>query len=163
MKNTNFFLLSILAILFFSCSEDQILEESYTEKDLEKIHGGDFKTWKIEGLYVNYESNWLSEYNDCYTDDLFTFTKDSNEAIGDLGSEHCFVNNPEQAITTLTYTLYEEDGTIMLNVSKTEFHEDVYQSRFFNLALKELTERKMFFAVSESGVYKKTLILTAVD
>ncbi|WP_405566260.1 hypothetical protein [Polaribacter sp. Asnod6-C07] len=163
MKISKIFVLSILSILLFSCSKDDEIEAGFTSIDLQKIDGNSTKTWQVERFYSNYDSNILSEYNDCYTDDTFTFYKDNNEAEANLGAVSCFFDNPTEQAATLTYSINESEGRVFLNVSRGESFNNSFQSRLTILELQELTENRMLFASGDKGNYMQTLILTAIN
>ncbi|MBU3012053.1 hypothetical protein KO506_11615 [Polaribacter vadi] len=163
MKTYKVFVLSILSILLFSCSKDDEIETGFTSIDLQKIDGNSSKTWQVDSFYSNYNSNILSEYNDCYTDDTFTFYKDKNEAEANLGTVSCFFDNPTEQAATLTYSINELNGRVFLNVSRGESFNNDFRSRLTILELEELTENRMLFAAGDKGNYMQTLILTAIN
>lgn len=163
MKISNIFVLSILSILLFNCSKDDEIETGFTTIDLQKIDGNSSKTWQVDSFYSNYNSNILSEYNDCYTDDTFTFYKDKNEAEANLGTVSCFFDNPTEQAATLTYSINELNGRVFLNISRGESFNNDFQTRLTILELEELTENRMLFASGDKGNYLQALILTAIN
>ena len=161
MKQYYALLLIFSTLFFYNCSKDDIFNEvKYTADDLQKIHGNSSKTWKVEAFYQNYETGLLSEFNDCYIDDAYTFFYDKNEAQVTLGSTSCFYNNPTEQGGSLTYSFYEDSGKIFINVSKGESLNENFRTELFILGLEELNETKMVFTAGESPYYGKTLIFT---
>lgn len=160
MKNIYLFALLFMFIFSSSCntSDDGPLDIRYTIEDLEKIHGNASKTWKVENFYQNFETKELSEYNDCYKDDVFVFFKDNNDVEVQLGETRCVSNSANEEFATLTYNFYEIDGKFFLNVSRAEANGNDFRNRFFLLGLEELSENRMLFAAGERGSYGKTLI-----
>ncbi|WP_405605008.1 hypothetical protein [Polaribacter sp. Asnod1-A03] len=164
MKHIYLLILTLSTLLLYNCNkDDDELDVRFTIYDLQKIDNNSSKTWQVDSFYSNYNSNILSEFNDCYTDDSFTFYKDNNEAEADLGAISCFFNNPTEQAATLTYSFNELEGRIFINISRGESLNDDFKTRLTILELEELTENKMVFAAGDKGNYSQTLILTATN
>ncbi|AOW16133.1 hypothetical protein LPB03_01060 [Polaribacter vadi] len=157
-------LVLIISTLFFSnCSkDDNELDVRYNTNDLQKLHANSSKKWLVESFFINYESNILSEYNDCYTDDEFTFFDDKKEVQTTLGNSSCFYDNPTDQQATLSYQFYDDIGKIYLNVSRGESFNEKFTTRIFTLELEEISETRMVFASGEYPNYGKTIVFTAV-
>lgn len=163
MKHVYISLLILSTLFLYNCSnDDKYKDAKYTIDDLQKIHGNSSKTWKVEEFYQNYETGLLSEFNDCYIDDTYTFFYDKNEAQVTLGKATCFYNNPNEQDGRLTYSFYEDSGKIFFNISKGESLNKNFSTELFILGLEELSEKRMVFTAGESPYYGKTLIFTAV-
>ncbi|WP_299670175.1 hypothetical protein [uncultured Polaribacter sp.] len=160
MKKITLFLITITALLLYNCSnsDDNIIDVRYSVEDLEKIHGNSSKTWKVENFYQDYEANILSDLNDCYKDDVFTFFKNTGEVKAELGTIACFGNNPTEQYATFEYTFYAEEGRFFLNVSRGESFNGNFKVKFFILELEELEEDKMIFTSGEAPNYGKTIV-----
>ncbi|MDX6745881.1 hypothetical protein SHK09_03675 [Polaribacter sp. PL03] len=159
MKHITLITLLILTSFLYNCSKDNDeIDVRYTLKDLQKLHANSSKKWVIESFFQNYETNSLSEFNDCYTDDEFTFFYNKDEAKASLGNISCFYNTPTDQQATLTYQFYEDIGKVYLNVSRGENFNDKFRTRFFILELEELSEDRMVFTSGEAPNYGKTII-----
>ncbi len=163
MKRIYSLVLIISTLFLYNCSkDDNELDVRYNINDLQKIHANSSKKWVVESFFLNYESNVLSEFNDCYTDDEFTFFDDTNEVQTILGNNSCFYDNPTDQQATFTYKFYDDIGKVYLNVSRGESSDEKFTSRLFILELEELTETRMVFASGEYPNYGKTIVFTAV-
>ncbi len=157
-----FITLLILATLFSCSSKNEEIDFKYTTSDLKKINNDDSKTWIVDKFYLNFENEILSEFNDCYLDDSFTFYHNKEQAETNLGSKSCFYKNPTEQYATLSLKFYEETGKIFLNVSRGESLDNNFKTRLFILELKELSETRMLFASGDDpSNYGKTIIFTA--
>lgn len=163
MKNIYVFLSIFTSLLLFNCSkENEEIDFKYTTSDLKKINNDDSKTWIVDKFYLNFENEILSEFNDCYLDDSFTFYHNKEQAETNLGSKSCFYKNPTEQYATLSLKFYEETGKIFLNVSRGESLDNNFKTRLFILELKELSETRMLFASGDDpSNYGKTIIFTA--
>ncbi|QXP67998.1 hypothetical protein [Polaribacter sp. AHE13PA] len=163
MKNIYIFLLILTTLFLYNCSKDEkAIDVRYTINDLQKIHGNGSKTWKIEGFYKTYENDLLSEFNDCYTDDEYTFFYDTNEAQVTLGNTYCYYDNPTEQDGRLTYSFHESTGKIFINISKGESLDENFRNMLTILSLEELSETRMVFTGGEYPYYGKTLVFTSI-
>ena len=163
MKHIYFSILLLSTLFLYNCSkDDNELDVRYNTNDLQKLHANSSKTWVVESFFETYETNVLSEFNDCYTDDEFTFFENKNEAEASLGTVSCFYDNPTDQQATFTYKFYDDIGKVYLNVSRGESLDEKFTSRLFILELEEITETRMVFASGEYPNYGKTIVFTAV-
>ncbi|WP_158837744.1 hypothetical protein [Polaribacter sp. L3A8] len=160
MKKLYVFLLIVTTLSLSNCSKEDI-DARYTIDDLQKIHGNSSKKWKVEAFYKTYENDVLSEFNECYTDDAYTFFYDTNEAQVTLGNISCYYDNPTEQDGRLTYNFYEDTGKIFINISKGESLDENFRNMLTILSLEELSENRMVFTGGESPYYGKTLVFTA--
>ncbi|WP_149025852.1 hypothetical protein [Polaribacter sp. BM10] len=157
-------LLSIFTtLLLFNCSkENNEIDFKYTAADLKKINDDSSKTWTVNQFYLNFANDILSEFNDCYVDDTFTFYHNKEQVEATLGNTSCFYPNPTEQYATFTLNFYEKTGKIFLNVSRGESLENNFKTRLFILELKEFSETKMIFASGDApNNYGKTIVFTA--
>ncbi|QVY66538.1 hypothetical protein [Polaribacter sp. Q13] len=163
MKHIYLLLLILTSLLLYNCSkDDKEIDVRYNVDDLQKIHGNGSKTWKVEGFYKTYENDLLSEFNDCYTDDTYTFFYDKNEAQVTLGNNSCYYDNPTEQDGRLTYNFYEDIGEIFINISKGESLDENFRTELTILGLTELSETRMVFTAGENPYYGKTIVFTSV-
>ena len=162
MKQFYISLLILSTLFLYNCSkDDKGMNVRYTINDLQKIHGNSSKLWKVEAFYKTYENDLLSELNECYTDDTYTFFYDKNEAEVTLGNISCYYDNPTEQDGRLTYSFYEDSGKIFINISKGESLNENFRTEFTILGLEELSETKMVFTAGEYPYYGKTLVFTS--
>ncbi|AUC23073.1 MULTISPECIES: hypothetical protein [Polaribacter] len=163
MKHVYIFLLIISSLFLYNCSkDDKDIDVRYTIDDLQKIHGNSSKTWKVEAFYKTYENDVLSELNECYTDDEYTFFYDKNEAQVTLGNISCYYDNPTEQEGRLTYSFYEDSGKIFINISKGESLNENFRTELTILGLEELSETRMVFTAGDYPYYGKALVFTSV-
>ncbi|WP_282073773.1 hypothetical protein [Polaribacter atrinae] len=163
MKNIYIPLLILSTLFLYNCSKDDDgINEKYTLDDLQKIHGNSSKTWKVEAFYKTYENDLLSEFNDCYTDDAYTFFYDTNEAEVILGNASCYYDTPTEQDGRLTYSFNESTGKIFINISKGESLDENFKNTLTILGLEKLSETRMLFTGGDYPYYGKSLVFTAV-
>ena len=163
MKHIYFSILLLSTLFLYNCSkDDNELDVRYNTNDLQKLHANSSKTWVVESFFETYETNVLSEFNDCYKDDEFTFFENKNEAEASLGTVSCFYDNPTDQQATFTYKFYDDIGKVYLNVSRGESFNEKFTTRIFTLELEEISETRMVFASGEYPNYGKTIVFTAV-
>lgn len=159
------FCLSI-ALTFSNCdsSDDAYMGKTriplFNEADLEIIHGGSQKSWKItEYINIHHNSNYSLEVEtSCLDDDLYTFYNDTDIVQIDLGEDKCFGSNSDGIFTAdielfsskLRFfeipdtdgdkTIYFQSNRGYTNTSQTAMGSS---SRWYKLA--ELTENRMVF------------------
>ena len=174
MKNYNItkllFAFSLL-LTFVSCSTNDNIEEisktlvrDFTAADLNKLHGGSEKKWKlVEVIIPDSQRDYPSVINNaCVEDDVYTFkasatNKSLENVTVDLGDSRCFetISDAESFNAQLLYVPYKLDNedvvetTLILKYSSiknianngtyTSSNTDAYR-------LVELTEDRMIFS-----------------
>jgi hypothetical protein len=155
-----------VAFTFSSCdtSDDDYMGKTriplFDQSNLEIIHGGSQKSWKITE-YINIYHNpkySLEVETPCLTDDVYTFSKDKEEVEIVLGDSKCFGQNSDGIFTAdielfsskISYfEIADSDGdkTIFFQSNRGYVNTDNTamgsSSRWYKLA--ELTEDRMVF------------------
>jgi len=174
MKNYNVKKLIIafsIVLTFANCTSDddldkhsKIVVEDFSVADLEKLHGGSEKSWKLTEVILpqKYRDDPNLMNNACVADDTYTFkastTNQSLENVKvDLGDTRCFetVSDAEQFEAKLLYVPYKLNNvnvvetTLILTYSKIKntANNGTYKSSIIDsYRLVELTEDRMVFS-----------------
>jgi hypothetical protein len=149
----------------FSCNSNQDDSPSlkFTPEHLATFHGGAEKSWRIVGLYENYSANSFSDFNECFTDDIYTFKSDTDQVAVALGSSYCYWSSPDEAVANVEYSYDEAEGRIFLNQQRGEGFGDAFASQFFFLELEEMTANRLVFTDKRDEKYLKTTILELME
>jgi hypothetical protein len=160
-----------IVLTFANCTSDDNLEEQsktgvedFSVADLEKLHGGSEKSWKLTEVILpeEYIDNPNLMNNACVADDIYTFkASTTNESVEnvtvDLGDTRCFetVSDAEQFEAKLLYVPYKLNNvnvvetTLILTYSsiKNTANNGTYKSSMIDsYRLVELTEDRMVFS-----------------
>lgn len=154
-----------LTFTMFSCNsnKDDSPSLKFTTEQLNMLHGGTEKSWRIIGLYENYSANSLSDFNECFRDDTYIFKSDTDQVEVALGSSYCYWSSPDEAVANVEYSYDELEGRVFLNQHRGERFGDAFTSRFFFLELEEMTASRLVFSDKRDGKYLKTTILELVE
>ena len=171
-----------VAFTFSSCdsSDDDYMGKTriplFNESSLATIHGGSQKSWKITE-YINIFHNpqySLEVETPCLSDDIYTFSKDSEVVEIVLGESKCFGKNSDGIFTADTelfsskisyFEISDSDGdkTIFFQSNRgyinTEQTAMGSSTRWYKLA--ELTEDRMVFYRENGnfvGEYREALV-----
>lgn len=174
--------LSILLSIVSSCNseDDSYMGKTriplFPESAIETIHGGSQKSWKITE-YINIFHNpsyALEVETPCLSDDIYTFSKDSEDVEIILGESKCFGKNSDGIFTADTELFSskisyfkiadtDNDKTIFLQLNRGFVNTDQTamgsSSRWYKLA--ELTEDRMVFYRENGnfiGEYREALV-----
>lgn len=135
----------------------------FTSEQLVTLHGGAEKSWRIVAVYENYSANSLSNFNECFIDDIYTFKSDTDQVEVALGSSYCYWSSPDEAVANVEYSYDEVEGRIFLTQHRGEGLGDAFTSQFFFLELEEMTANRLVFTDKRDGKYLKTTILETVE
>ena len=159
------YLLFAFALFIFSCSNDN--DEGPTLKitpeQIELLHNGSEKTWRVAQVYRDYNYSRLDDMKPCIEDDTYTFFADSNEVRMNMGEKSCFYEDPDEQATTLTFTYYPEEGQAYLDHGRAEAKDNTSSAILYILELEEISENRLFFANGKEGNWGRVLILEAID
>lgn len=148
----------------------------FSEASLEIIHGGSQKSWKIiEYINVYHNPQYSLEVESpCLIDDVYTFSKDSEDVQIILGESKCFGKNSDGIFTAdtelfsskISYfeiadsggdkTVFFQSNRGYINTAQTAMGSS---SRWYKLA--ELTESRMVFHREGGnfvGEYREALV-----
>jgi len=162
MKQYSIFLILLLTI--FACQkEDETPSVKFTQAEIELIHNGSEKTWRVVEVYENYGANRLDEMSACIIDDTYTFYADSADVQMSLGEVSCYWDSPDEQASVLAFNYYPEEGTAYLNHGRSESKGSEFAAIITILELEELSASRMMFASGTAGNWARVLILEAVD
>ena len=158
-------LLFALAFTLFGCSKDEDTEPEFTvgPEQLNFIHNGSEKTWRVAQIFSEYSRSRLDEMKPCIIDDTYTFFANSSTVRMNMGEVSCFYEEPESQATELTFTHYPEEGTAYLDHGRHEAKDRQSSAILYILKLREVSENRLLFANGNEGNWSRVLILEAVD
>lgn len=168
---TKLFLVFSVILTFANCSSNDNFEENnnivvtdFQVADLEKLHGGSEKKWKLTQVIIpDSQRDYPTVINNaCVSDDIYTFkasiTNQSLENIKiDLGDTRCFetVSNAEQFDAKLLYVPYKLNNTSFVETTlvltyssiKNTANNGTYKNSVTDAyRLVELTEDRIVFS-----------------
>ena len=154
-----------LIFIMFGCNGNQDDSPSlkFTPEQLLTLHGGAEKSWRIVGLYENYSANSFSDFNECFTDDTYTFKSDTDQVEVVLGGSYCYWSSPDEAVANVEYSYDEVEGRVFLTQQRGERFGNAFASQFFFLELEEMTASRLVFSDERDGKYLKTTILELIE
>ncbi len=154
-----------LLLLVFSCGthDDEQPDLKFTPEELELIHGGSEKTWRVVQVFREYSRSRLDQMKDCIMDDTYTFSANSPEVQLNLGEVSCFFDEPEEQVDALQLSFWEEEGRLFLDHGRAESDGGSSSAIVYVLQLHELSADRMFFANGPVGNFGRALILEAID
>ncbi|WP_075341200.1 hypothetical protein [Tenacibaculum agarivorans] len=151
-------LLSLIIFGIISCSDDtgDTLDLTVRTNDLSKMYGTGEKKWKITAYYSNYNLQELDEtFNDCVQDDVYVFSKDTEDVEVSLGNITCGnVSDVKNEFAGGRYT-HTSDNTLLLSFARSYEKEEtgVSISRIMIIKCIHLSENKMIFIHGDVGDY----------
>ena len=154
-----------LIFIMFGCNGNQDDGPSlkFTPAQLATLHGGAEKSWRIMSLYENYSANSFSDFNECFTDDIYTFKSSTDQVEVELGSAYCYWSSPDEAEANVEYSYDEVEGRVFLTQQQGERFGNALASQFFFLELEEVTASRLVFTDKRDGKYLKTTILELIE
>ena len=177
VKLANFKAFLLSALVFSSCSSDDSGEELvplFPETDLSIIHGDSEKSWRITELINDfYDPNDHLEIEfGCVSDDVYTFSSNTDEVTITLGEEKCFGTNDDGIFTAdveiFDAELYFLNETITLEFARGYINDEGtalgVSLRWYKLA--ELSEDRMVFYRESSGIlgdYREAIVFEIIN
>ncbi|MGW8122650.1 hypothetical protein ACV07N_08305 [Roseivirga echinicomitans] len=154
----------ILLVLATACkSDDDLPSIKFTKEQLIMVYGDSEKSWRVKGHYENFSYNRLSDFNDCYKDDVYTFKAESKEVAVILGDLGCYWSQPDQQLATVSYFYDEDSGRFFMEHSRGEAKGEHFASQFFMLELSEIAENRLLFSARENGRYTKAILFERIE
>ncbi len=165
-------------LIFNSCSKDDSEDKipTFSEADMSAIHGNDEKSWKITEVVNKYAdpSDDLHIEVDCLSDDIYTFSADSDEASITFGDNLCFedvddgIFKADHESFGARLLMLGTPETIYMSFGRGYVNEDntAFASTFAYYALAELSENRMVFYKSNTGIkgdYYEAYIFEAIE
>jgi hypothetical protein len=150
----------VFFLFLVACQSDDapVAELKFTKDQLQTLHGESGRTWKVSVVYENYSQTEFSRFNNCYKDDLYTFSSDTTAVEVSLGSVRCFWPDATAESATVNYMYDEQSGRVFLEHGRAEQNGGFFYSHFFVMELVELSENRVFFASGENGRYSKAIV-----
>ena len=154
-----------LLFLFFACSDNDDTEPEFSigPEQLNMIHNGSQKTWRIAEIFREYSRSRLDDMKPCMVDDTYTFTANSSTVQMNMGDVSCFFEDPESQATELAFTYYPAEGTAYLDHGRFEAKDNTSSMVVYSLELREVSENRLLFANGNQGNWGRVLILEAVE
>ncbi|MAQ75947.1 MAG: hypothetical protein CL613_06420 [Aquimarina sp.] len=154
-------LVHILGITLFlssliSCSSDddnmsneELRDQSQiSQDDLNFLHNGNSKKWKITAYYSSYSNQIMdSDKFHCTRDDIYTFYEDQREALTEFGFSYCSTGY-DYEISGAVYSYYPESKTLFLDFTRGGYSEIPFYTSSSTLKILKcqlLTKDKMIF------------------
>lgn len=162
MKQRYLFL--VLLITIFSCEkEDETPGVKLTQAEIDLIHNGSEKTWRVVEVYENYGANRVDDMRDCIIDDTYTFYANSSVVQMNLGEVSCYWDSPDEQASMLAFNYYPEEGTAYLDHGRSESKDSEFAAILYIMELEEVSANRLFFANGTENNWGRVLILEAVD
>jgi len=165
MQAPKYFLAIILSIIVFTAckSDDDSPKIKFTAEQLKMVFGDSEKSWRVTAYYANYSHNQLSDFNDCYKDDVYTFRADSEELEVTLGDLGCYWAEPDEQVATVKYFYDETTGKFILEHGRGETSGNHFASQYYLLELEEISETRLFFGSGDKGKYSRVIVLELIE
>ena len=155
----------LIALVLFGCKDDDSVQSTldFTQEQVLLMHGGSEKTWRVKQLFSEYSRSRLSQLMPCHVDDTYTFKANTGDVLVTMGDESCFWDNPDQELSDVLYTYYEESGELFLDHARGEVKDAESSQIFYILKLREISETEMLFANGAPGNYGRAILFEAMD
>ncbi len=163
MKRYTFYLL--LTLMLFACENngDDKPTLEFTQEQLQFMHGGSEKIWRITQLVREASRSRLSQLMPCHVDDPYTFKSGSGDVEVTLGDESCFWQDPDRELSEVVYLYSEETGELFLEHARGEEKDSEFSQISYVLKLRELSETRMLFASGTPNNYGRVMIFEVVE
>ena len=166
----------VLAFTFTNCaSDDENRIPNFPESNMSLIHGDSQKSWRLVEVIDDYsdETDDFFITADCVSDDVYTFMADKEAEIT-YGKVLCFDHLDEGLFSadheqfSATLKMIGDPESIYLSFGRGYANEDhtVFGSTFSSYRLSELSEDRMVFSHSNSGIigdYHEAYIFEAIE
>ncbi|KYG82548.1 hypothetical protein [Roseivirga echinicomitans] len=165
MQAPKYFLAIILSIIVLTgCkNNDDSPKIKFTSEQLKMVYGDVEKSWQVTAYYADYSNNELSDFNDCYKDDVYTFKADTQEVEVTLGDLGCYWPEPDEQVATVKYFYDEATGKFIIEHSRGETSGDHFASQYYLLELEEMSETRLLFGTGDNGKYSRVILLEPVE
>ncbi|KYG76184.1 hypothetical protein EV198_3310 [Roseivirga ehrenbergii] len=165
MQAPKYFLVILLSFTFLmGCkNDDDSPKIKFSAEQLKAVYGNSQKSWRVTAYYTNYSNNELSDFNDCYKDDVYIFKADNQEVEVVLGELGCYWPEPDEQVATVKYFYDEPTGKFIIEHSRGETSGDLFASQYYLLELEEMSETRLLFGSGENGKYSRAIVLEAAE
>ncbi len=160
-----YYSLFALLLIIFSCSnsEDDEPTLKITPEQIELLHNGSEKTWRVVEVYEDYSNERVDERTPCIIDDTYTFRANTSEVEMTLGEESCFWEDPDSQATMLSFSYNPESGKAFLSHGRFESKGNSSSGESYYLELEEVSANRLLFANGTAPNFRRALVLEAID
>ncbi|MFD1094703.1 hypothetical protein [Salegentibacter chungangensis] len=153
-----------LGFIFSNCSNDDLGDSipTFPASQMSVIHGDSEKSWRITEVINKYADPADDFYFtlDCVSDDIYTFSAESDEAIITYGDQLCFADVNDGIFTAdreafgARLLMLDDPETIYMSFGRGYTNKDntASGSTFAYYTLAELSENRMVFCRSRTGI-----------